>query len=223
MPNAAEIVLWYPTRKYDALQRALKDTGTDLKAELTGVLDMLYERHIPEAERKEIYAAMEQEEQAAARQAAENQRISVIRVVYLHRRWEWKLISVVDTLHLARSLRTALQQSESVTVDAFLVRLGEKETISPEEYEGMSIAKIQNSSHVTTACYLDFDQQIMSIATPGEGWCSYRMKDISTAIYQADRKKYITARQTMERFHNALQGKRLLTDPAPAAPISAGT
>ena len=54
MPNAAEIVLWYPTRKYDTLQRALKDTGTELKAELTSVFDKLYERHIPEAERKEI-------------------------------------------------------------------------------------------------------------------------------------------------------------------------
>ncbi len=223
MSNATEIILWYPVRKHDALQSALQDAGADLTAELSAFLDALYEQHVPETKRKEICDAMEQEERAAARQAVANQRVCVIRVVYLHRRWEWKLISVVDTLHLARALRTALQQNKSVTVDAFLVRLGEKESISPEEYECMSIAKIQNSSHVTTACCLDFDQQIMSIATPSEGWCSYRMKDISTAIYQADRKKYITARKALERFNDALQGKQLPVDPAPAAPMTTGT
>lgn len=57
------------------------------------------------------------------------------------------------------------------------------------------------------AVTLDFDKELVILAEPKAGYLTYNMKDISTAIYQAERALGLPEQKIAERFYQRLSDK----------------
>lgn len=216
MAHASEVCVWFPAMKLDALKEELGRQGTTVEVELLAKLEDLYERTVLLDRRVEIGAALAEQDRLAAeedaRRKAENYRVSAFRIYVDGREEYWKLERVIDILLLAKMLRTAIRQKEMEAAAYFLKELKsmkEKEPIVQGEFDALSTARLNGDIHVVGAYELDFDRQTLTIAEEQNcGWKSYRFKDISTAIYKADRKPD-SWKNVLGRFEKELAGKEL--------------
>ena len=71
MADDVSLELWMDRRRLTALERVLKERGTDTQTVMQARLDELYRQYVPAQERTEINERMESERLAAERRAEE--------------------------------------------------------------------------------------------------------------------------------------------------------
>lgn len=211
MPGYSEVCVWLQTDKYEALKKVLAERELKLEDELQEKLEEIYCEYVPQNQREEIAVRIEdqtrQEQEDAARRAAEQYRESVLKVIGAGYVRCWKIGSAVSDLYIARLLRKALRDPASDPALIFGEMLGEKAEIKPGEFARAARMFLQEEKPAANAVTLDFDKELVTLAEPKAGYLTYRMKDVSTAIYQAERAQGLPEQKVAERFYQRLDGK----------------
>lgn len=211
MPGYTDVCVWIQSDKHEALKKALAERNLKLEDQLQEKLEEIYSEYVPQMQREDIAAKIEaeirQEQEEAALRAAERYRESVLKVIGAGYVRCWKIGAALSDLHIARLLRKALRDPASDHALVFDELLGEKAKIKPEEFARVACMVLQEEKPAANAVTLDFDKEYITLAEPKHGYLTYHMKDVSTAIYQAQRAAGLLEQQIADRFHQRLAGK----------------
>ncbi len=202
-----EIVLWLDERWYSALSSHLTDETVEdrLNAYLAKLINQL-----PETEFRRINSEICEEERIRNQQWEDSRRFSVFHVKENGKESYLQLDSGLEFLDAARMLRAYLKGERGS--GPFSQTLYKPEEITASQFHEMSSLRMENTGKVTGAFKLDFDGQTMSALHIMDGWKTYSMKDVSTAVYYAHQKRHLPKESYWSRFIERLDGKELGTD-----------
>ena len=211
MPGYSDICLWLQTDKLNALKKALAEKELKLEDKLQEKLEEIYCVYVPLEQRREIdellAVLIREEEEEAARRKAEQYRESVVRVIRNGQNRCWKITAAVSDVQIAGLLRKALRDPVGTPVSVFEDLLGEKEEIDTAEFTCVACMFLRSEKPAANAVTLDFDGEFVTLAKPGEGYLTYSMKDVSTAIYRAEQSRGLPEERVAVRFYERLTGK----------------
>ena len=205
MAQHEEIVLWLDRRWKNAIEKHLK--GETLQEHLETVLDELCNQ-LPQREyeriSREIYA-----EDAANREAEEATRTyAAYHVVENGQEWYYKTIPGEELLGAARMLRKYLKDTERST-GKFISLYSQAQPITPEEYRHLMHLRMENTGKVTGVFDLNFDKREFSAVHTIEGWKTWAMQDVSTAVYRAAQKQLVSGDVMLQKLLECLNGKEI--------------
>lgn len=182
--DSREVSLWIESRKYNALRQALEGMGSSLERELLEHLDARYEELVSVEERERISTAIAEEDRAERVQHEANRRFSVARVteggqshICLCERGE-NLFGTA--LQLRRYLRGRSPDVKLYQGQLPLIEL---------EMERYVAEAISGSPRVVGIYDINLDAGEISTLDDKVGWRTYRIKDVSTAVYFATKKE----------------------------------
>ena len=205
MAQHEEIVLWLDRRWKNAIEKHLK--GETLQEHLETVLDALCNQ-LPQREyeriSREIYA-----EDAANREAEEAARTyAAYHVVENGQEWYYKTTPGEELLGAARMLRKYLKDTERST-GKFISLYSQAQPITPEEYRHLMHLRMENMGKVTGVFDLNFDKREFSAVHTIEGWKTWAMQDVSTAVYRAAKKQLVSGDVMLQKLLECLNGKEI--------------
>ena len=205
MAQHEEIVLWLDRRWKNAIEKHLK--GETLQEHLETVLDALCNQ-LPQREyeriSREIYA-----EDAANREAEEAARTyAAYHVMENGKEWYYKTTPGEELLGAARMLRKYLKDTERST-GKFISLYSQAQPITPEEYQHLIHLRMENTGKVTGVFDLDFDKREFSAVHTIEGWKTWAMQDVSTAVYRAAKKQLVSGDVMLQKLLECLNGKEI--------------
>lgn len=202
-----EITLWLDERWCRALEKHLPNGSIEdtLNAHLDNLINQLptdvYEKISTEIQKEDMLSAQERE---AAKKYA------VFRISEHGKVQHLQVERGLEFLDAARLLRTYLRGERGA--DAFSQMLHEAQEISLSEFNWMENLRMENSGKVTGAFMLDFGRQQFSALNIMDGWQMFNMQDVSTAVYHADRKQWLSSEKRWEIFLDKLDSKALTAD-----------
>lgn len=203
MAQHEEIVLWLDRRWKKAIEKHLK--GETLQEHLETVLDELCNQ-LPQREyeriSREIYA-----EDAANREAEEAARTyAAYHVMENGQEWYYKTTPGEELLGAARMLRKYLKDTERST-GKFISLYSQAQPITPEEYQHLMHLRMENTGKVTGVFDLNFDKREFSAVHTIEGWKTWAMQDVSTAVYRATQRQLVSGDVMLQKLLECLNGK----------------
>lgn len=178
--NSRDITIYLDERWCKALEA---HTGLTMESLLSGQMDALIQE-LPKDQREQITQKIHQEEQEQARKAEANRRFSVTRITE-NGESRYCLLERGDimfqtALRLRRYLRGELDDPSHFYGDAW--------PITQEEMERYTAELLRGSPRVVGIYDIDLDAGKVYSLDFGKGWQSYRIKDISTAVYFATKR-----------------------------------
>jgi len=211
MPGYSDICLWFQTDKLDALKKAFAEKELKLEDKLLEKLEEIYCVYVPLEQRRKIdeqlAALIREEEEDAARRKAEQYRESVVRVIRDRQNRCWKITAAVSDVQIAGLLRKALRDPIGDPASVLEELLGDKVEIGIAEFTCVAGMFLHSEKPAANAVTLDFDGEFVTLAKPGEGYLTYSMRDVSTAIYRAEQSRGLRKEQVAVRFYERLIGK----------------
>ena len=81
--------------------------------------------------------------------------------------------------------------------------------ITPEEYQHLIHLRMENTGKVTGVFDLDFDKREFSAVHTIEGWKTWAMQDVSTAVYRATQKQLVSGDVMLQKLLECLNGKEI--------------
>lgn len=205
------IIVWLDDRWYQALSRQLEDET--LEDKLGDYLDELCNK-LPENEyeriSREIYA-----ERQEHRQMETYARYTAFQVTEHGETHFYEADRGLEFLDAARLLRMYLHGERGAS--AFVQMVWNASEISGEKFDELAKLRLENTGKVAGVFRMDFDRQQMEALHIMDGWKAYPMKEVSSAIYFAERKQGLDKDQRWERFLSRLEGKEvtLLSEDTP--------
>lgn len=205
MAQHEEIVLWLDRRWKKAIEKHLK--GETLQEHLETVLDELCNR-LPEREYERISRAIQSE--AAAQRAEEEaaRTYAAYHVVENGQEWYYKTTPGEELLGAARMLRKYLKDTERST-GKLISLYSQAQPITPEEYRHLMHLRMENTGKVTGVFDLNFDKREFSAVHTIEGWKTWAMQDVSTAVYRAAKKQLVSGDVMLQKLLECLNGKEI--------------
>ena len=180
--SSKEIALWLDERWYQALSRQLgKETVED---KLNDYLNQLIDQ-LPERVRERINGEIRDEEQQRKQALDAVQKFSAFRVTENGVTEHFRMDRPVGLLETARCVRTTLRQEPGPR--PFREMFHRPESITAEEFDTMAAARSAQSCKVAAAFDIDFDRMEFSTVRPFTGWATYKLNDVSTAVWYAER------------------------------------
>ena len=205
MAQHEEIVLWLDRRWKNAIEKHLK--GETLQEHLETALDALCNQ-LPQREHerisREIYA-----EDVASCEAEESARTyAAYHVVENGQEWYYKTTPGEELLGAARMLRKYLKDTERST-GKFISLYSQAQPITPEEYQHLIHLRMENTGKVTGVFDLNFDKREFSAVHTIEGWKTWAMQDVSTAVYRAAKRQLVSGDVMLQKLLECLNGKEI--------------
>ena len=180
--SSKEIALWLDERWYQALSRQLgKETVED---KLNDYLNQLIDQ-LPERVRERISGEIRDEEQQRKQALDAVQKFSAFRVTENGVTEHVRMDGPVGLLETARCVRTTLRQEPGPR--PFREMFHRPESITAEEFDTMAAARSAQSCKVAAAFDINFDRMEFSTVHPFTGWATYKLNDVSTAVWYAER------------------------------------
>lgn len=205
MAQQEEIVLWIDRRWRVAIEKQLK--GETLQEHLDNELDELCNR-LPDQEYTRISNAI-QEEARIAREAVEAARTySAYRVMENGEARYFKVSPGEELLAATQKLRHYLKDFDYAT-GKFIGLFKNRDPISPEEFQQMTVQRMENIGKVAGVFDIDFDKREFSAVHIMDGWKTWAMHDVSVAAYHAGRKGFMDTEERWQRLLDHLEGKEL--------------
>lgn len=203
-----DITVWLDERWYNALSKQLGKEET-LEDKLGDYLDELCNQlptNIYERISSEIYEEhqrLKMERQASTRYAA-------FKVTEQGKTSYYGVDRSLEFLDAARLLRMYLRGERGAS--RFEQMLWNAKEISAERFSELADLRMQNTGQVTGAYEMDFDSQKLSALHIMDGWKCFKMKDVSSAVYSADRSSQMNRDERFSKFLSKLEGKELTPD-----------
>lgn len=212
--NDEEIILYFNERRLEKLKSYLWNSGTSVEHELQKLLDGFYKQTVPEHERLEVEAQFEIEKELEAAQREAARRFAV---VHFHEgNDDFFFISELrnDFYSVANLYRHTLKDEigryplESISLCGF----AGCQPISDRSFSSLC-EDMRDDQRITAVIEFDFDRNKISVSERDENtWRVYDLKDVSTAMYKAERKGGLSLETRHEIFATALEGKEIILD-----------
>jgi len=210
MAGQREICLWLDSRWYDALKKHL---GCEPEERLNEYLDELINQ-LPGPVYEKISREIQAEDLQRRLEAEAAKKFAVFHVIEKKEHSYYQVERGLELLDAARLLRSYLRGERGA--DRFGQMLHRKEDITPNVFDGMVEQRLENTGKVTGAFELNFDKQLFSAVHIMDGWQTYSMGDVSTAVWHADRKHGQSSERRWEKLLDHLHGKEVThTSPEP--------
>lgn len=206
--SSREIVLWLDERWYDALERHIK--GETLQEKLEGYLDELCNNLLPDYEYEQISREIYEERMAQDELREANRRFAVFKVTEHNEQSLFLVDEPLDFLPVACALRRYLRGTNAAT--DFRHHYAAAQEITAGEFTRYANERQENTGRVCGVFEIDFDRGQMAGLKGAEGWVWFKLKDVSAAAYQAERKSALSNDKRWDRFLAALDGKEITPD-----------
>lgn len=115
-----------------------------------------------------------------------------------------------ELLHTADQLRRYIQHEDKA--NAFENLYVNRVEITEHEFDRYTMEWLGNSGRVTGAFCIDFDKGEFSGLHISDGWKSFQIKDICSAVSHAMRKSDADVKEQWERLLDRLHGKEITPD-----------
>ena len=214
--KSREICVWLDERWYDALSRHLKDETVEDK--LGDYLDQLINELVPEQEYSRISQELWQEDRQARQELEAARKFAIFRIRESGQDRCLQVERPLEFLDAARLLRSYLRGERGAS--SFEQMLHQAEEITPEAFEDMVLVRMENTGKVTGTFELDFDKREFSAVNVMDGWQTFKIKDVSAAVYYATRSSRVSLADQWAKFTSHLEGKQI--EPESFAPVEIG-
>ena len=210
--NDIDINLYYNRYRLEALERVLHSQGKSIEDAVYPMLDSLYEQLVPAVERGDIENRIAAENAQAAAEAEAARRFGV---VHLHQgEDDFYLIAneQKDLYSIAGLYRRQLQPNIGmVPLWDLTGQFHKADRVFQSDY--LRLCRAMPDDHrITALMELDFDSGTISVCDNRENsWTTYSLKDVSTAIFKAERKSGLSSAVRQRIFNEALQDKAIAT------------
>lgn len=210
--NDIDINLYYNRYRLEALERVLHSQGKSIEDAVYPMLDSLYEQLVPAVERGDIENRIAAENAQAAAEAEVARRFALVHLE--HGEDEYYLMTPVHkSLYDVASLyRKQLQPNiGKVPLWNLTGQFHKADRVFQSDY--LRLCRAMPDDHrITALMELDFDSGTISVCDNRENsWTTYSLKDVSTAIFKAERKSGLSSAVRQRIFNEALQGKAIAT------------
>ena len=189
MPETIRLTLDFDKQKYNGLSEQLKKRNVTVEEALEHNLDGLYERYVPEAERKAIAEKTRFDCNLLGNANAPTKKFSVISLRGNDGEMIFKSEIHIIFLDLARIYREQIRDWESVTDLVTLKSFFGKS--APIEPSWMKSIKENYSTNpcITMLADFDFTNDMVRVLKNGStAWLVYRLKDVAAAAFLAYQK-----------------------------------
>lgn len=176
-----EIILRLDDRWYDALSRQLGDETVEDK--LNDYLDARVDQ-LPEQVREEISGEIWEEDQQRRWVTEASKKYSAFRITENGATEYFLMERSVGMLETSGYVRACLRQE--LGPRPFQEMLHGRAKIAADDFDGMAVARIADGSRITDVFDINFDRQELSAVRFVSGWVTYRMSDVSAAVWHAD-------------------------------------
>lgn len=122
--------------------------------------------------------------------------------------WYYKTTPGEELLGAARMLRKYLKDTERST-GKFISLYSQAQPITPEEYQHLMHLRMENTGKVTGVFDLNFDKREFSAVHTIEGWKTWAMQDVSTAVYRATQRQLVSGDVMLQKLLDHLNGKEI--------------
>ena len=204
MAQHEEIVLWLDRRWKNAIEKHLK--GETLQEHLETVLDELCNR-LPEREYERISRAIQSE--AAAQRAEEEaaRTYAAYHVTECGQEWYFKTSPGEELLAVGKKLRGYVTKGSGVAPDKFIGMFFGGQPITAKEFDALTALRMENTGKVRGVFDVNFDKREFSAVHTIEGWKTWAMQDVSTAVYRAAQKQLVSGDVMLQKLLECLNGK----------------
>ena len=203
MAQHEEIVLWLDRRWKNAIEKHLK--GETLQEHLETVLDALCNQ-LPQREYERISREIYAEDVASCEVEEAARTYAAYHVTECGQEWYFKTSPGEELLGTARMLRKYLKDTERST-GKFISLYSQAQPITTEEYRHLMHLRMENTGKVTGVFDLNFDKREFSAVHTIEGWKTWAMQDVSTAVYRAAQKQLVSGDVMLQKLLECLNGK----------------
>ena len=209
-----ELVLYFNEHRLKKLEEYLLKDGSSVEHELQKLLCGLYESTVPERERMEIEARieLETENKSAAREAARR-----FAVVHLHE-GDDGFFFTSETCDDFYSISSRYRSRMKADIGEYtLDSIAQSSFGGCQEINGMTFSVLcdamPNDQRITALVEFDFDNDTVSVSGSGDNaWRAYSLKDVSAAVWKAERKSGLSLETRREVFAAALEDKEIAFD-----------
>ena len=208
--NDIDVTVYFNEHRLAALDEVLNDQGRTIEGVLRKCFEETYASLVPEEKREEIEALIRQEEAQAQQEAEAARRFAVI---HFHEDG--------DDFHFTSDLRNNfysaaylyrnyMRENEGrLTLDSLALSFGEHQPIDDLTFSVLCDA-MEHDERITALLEFDFDEGVISVKEQGDPeWRAYRLKDVSTAVYRAERKSSIPMDARELIFEEALRDREI--------------
>lgn len=112
-------------------------------------------------------------------------------------------------LNIAQFVRMALCSNREPVIVAFQNTFSGLRSVTAEQYDQMMALRVESPNKIAGVFDLDFVKREFSFVDHADGWKTYSMWDVSSAIYHARRKAIHTTEQQMTQFLDRLDCREL--------------
>lgn len=211
--------IWLDPHRWEALQEVLEQDGTDIEEVLQNYLIEVYADRVPFERQKEIDRLIEAERLAAAQEAEARKIFSGMRIREHGQEYTLMEENGREFLQLAALLRRYLRDEFTKSPREFAQVFDHAEEISEKRFDELVDLRLENTGKVSGTFEIDLDKGLLSSLHITDGWQSFRIKDVSTAVYQAYRKSGLSQDERWRRFTEYLEGKQVCGPAAAPAEI----
>ena len=208
MSGDVQLEVWLHGYKMDALSSVLEEQGTTVEKRMQEMLFDLYAELVPHEVQQEICSRLDAERAAEQAEEEAARKYTVFCVRENGSKSFFQLDRSGSILEVAKFLRRYLREGQG-TAALQTSTFARMEPVTAERYDQLLALRMETPNKVTGVFDLDFDKQEVSTADAAEGWKTWSMQDVSTAIYHAYRKGYLSPERYMARFLEKLEGKEL--------------
>lgn len=203
--SSREIVLWLDDRWYDAISRELKDET--LEERLEAVLDELCNA-LPEQEYSRISQEIWQERMRYEQEQDAAKRYAAYRIIENGETHDYQEDRGREFLDMARLLRSCLREGGGA--ETFCKLIPHAAEINAQRFDELVQFRLDNTGKVSGAFELNFDNCTCTALNSMDGWQTFRMEDVSAAVYHALRKQSRSEDEQWRIFLDKLDGKALI-------------
>ena len=206
MVQQEEIVLWIDRRWKNAIEKHLKDET--LQVHLENVLDELCNQ-LPAHEYERISRAIQSEATAQRAEEEAARTYAAYHVVENGQEWYFKTTPGEELLDACKKLRSYITTDESAAPDLFIKMFASGQPITAEEYDALTVLRMQNTGKNRGVFDLDFDKREFSAVHIMDGWWTWAMRDVSAAVYHATRSQFASSDDKWRKLLDHLSGKEI--------------
>ena len=207
-----EVIIWLDQRWYDALNKHLKDET--LEEHLEEVIDQLCNQ-LPRREYERISQEIWQEDQANKQAQEAARRFAVFHVTEGRSSTYFVAEENLEMLQVAARLRSYIRKPPENNPARFTGMFSRGEKISLEQYNAYVQERLENTGRVTGAFDIDLDNGRFDALHIMDGWQCFRIQDVSSAVYFANKKSGVRQEERWKVFLDRLDGKQLLRETEP--------
>ena len=206
MAQQEEIVLWLDHRWKKAIERHLKNET--LQEHLENVMDELCNQ-LPAHEYERISRAIQSEADAQRAEEEAARTYAAYHVVENGQEWYFKTTPGEELLDACKKLRSYITTDESAAPDLFIKMFAGGQPITAEEYDALTVLRMQNTGKNRGVFDLNFDKREFSAVHIMDGWWTWAMRDVSAAVYHATRSQFASSDDKWRKLLDHLSGKEI--------------